>query len=745
MSDEKRFNRLGDIAVEVIGPALIMLLVGSLAFFLLEVAYGGDHVQVLKWKFGLFTFAAVLISRISIQIGFERAAVYGGALALAILIVSSRYISVYGAVPILALVWWSAGRLTWDCTFISDTRDCSAQGIVDLVKNKFRKFVGRFTTDEQASNAEAMVEATPVVDYGSRVHSGVPTGEVPAGEVTPSEEAPHRKLLNFLFGRRQPNRPGLWVFYFVLAGFPIFGIGQGLIHPDNPLGRKYAAMYFGAYMISALTLLMMTSLLGLSRYLKKRQAQMNMNVARSWIILGLILAIGILAFTFWLPRPTNNLSLAGWIPRLSSRHREPQDNFFSQKGSERSKKEPTIKQGADSRNSQQQDSGQSKQSNGGGQSQQKKSGNSSQSNDKNGGKSNDSGGKQQGGDHKSGKEDGKGKSGKSGGKKSGKSTGQKKKSNAAHKSNQGKQDGKKQEGQKSKNSSGKQDQKNNDKNKSDSSKQKSSNSQQKKFQPKNANQRRQEQYGKQLQSSKQLKDRQAEQAKKNPQKNQGRKNSGRQNSRSDSNQQKTHPKQSPNRTPDSKSTPQSSNFAAMLGTFVQFVFWLILLIVSLFFAVKYRKEIVAAWKNFLEEFKSFWERLFGRKSNEETESAAAIHKRDARTIRFSEFGDPFLAGQVEQWDPEQVVEYSFRAMEAWGRDNTCPREPEQTPHEFAAEISALVPKMKRDASRLADLYCQIAYAPGTITRDDIAQLKRLWELMRTTSVAPQVNPLAPAL
>ena len=57
---------LMDYMVIAITPVLIMLLVGSLTFFLLTVFYDGLYDARLRFIFSCFVFAVVLIARISI-------------------------------------------------------------------------------------------------------------------------------------------------------------------------------------------------------------------------------------------------------------------------------------------------------------------------------------------------------------------------------------------------------------------------------------------------------------------------------------------------------------------------------------------------------------------------------------------------------------------------------------------------------------------------------------------------------
>src|SRR3954469_16809565 len=69
---------LADYVAIAIGPVLIMALVGSLVFFLLEVLYVGQYGGRLQWILVFFVFGAVLIARISMTSEIPgRAGLYG--------------------------------------------------------------------------------------------------------------------------------------------------------------------------------------------------------------------------------------------------------------------------------------------------------------------------------------------------------------------------------------------------------------------------------------------------------------------------------------------------------------------------------------------------------------------------------------------------------------------------------------------------------------------------------------------
>src|ERR1039458_36020 len=83
MPSLKPNKTFADYLVVSISPVLIMLLVGSLSFFLIEVFFRGEAVGSVRWVMFWFVMAVVLVSRIGIEEGTGRVAVYGLALATA--------------------------------------------------------------------------------------------------------------------------------------------------------------------------------------------------------------------------------------------------------------------------------------------------------------------------------------------------------------------------------------------------------------------------------------------------------------------------------------------------------------------------------------------------------------------------------------------------------------------------------------------------------------------------------------
>jgi hypothetical protein len=135
-------------------------------------------------------------------------------------------------------------------------------------------------------------------------------------------------------------------------------------------------------------------------------------------------------------------------------------------------------------------------------------------------------------------------------------------------------------------------------------------------------------------------------------------------------------------------------------------------------------------RDFLEGLRQFWQRLFGGGAVADETAAEEAGPSGPRPSTFSDFTDPFAAGTADSLPSHELVRYTFEALEAWARDHGWPRGPEETPHEFAQDLSTRVEELSEDVRRLADLYCRVAYASDMPRRKRLAPLKRLWQEMR---------------
>jgi hypothetical protein len=271
MAPAKPAKTLADYMVLGISPVLIMLLVGSLSFFLIQVFYRGEAVGSVRWVLFWFVMAVVLVSRIGIEQGVGHAAAYGLALAAVTWLYLTQIHPAYLlGVILLGIVWWCAHKLTWDCTLIDDDEDASGSGLLQTAGEK-----QKIKPDDAASIDKKSAAGSSFKDNRKR-------------------RAP------------VPHPPGLWVVYFSLVALPLFGIGQMLLPSGDTASRRAGFVHLFVYLAAAVGLLLTTSFLGLRRYLRQRYLQMPGMIAFGWLKFGAGVACLVLVAALLLPRPGVN-------------------------------------------------------------------------------------------------------------------------------------------------------------------------------------------------------------------------------------------------------------------------------------------------------------------------------------------------------------------------------------------------------------------------------------------------------
>jgi hypothetical protein len=305
MASEKQDQTVADYVAVAVCPALIMGLVGSLVFFLLEVCYSaeGEYKEKLQWILFFFVLGAVLAARISLTAGIAgRAGAYGFVLAVLTWFGMQAFVEYPKDNPVslfswlinavlVGLTWWCSHRLTRDCTNIDEETEIGGEGLL------------------QATGLEK---------------AGEGVGKEPETEPEPEkkERRPPGALVRWWErwqrwqGERDKKRRvlGAWVIYFSLAALPIFGLGQALIPVEDAGRRAFAFWLMAIYVGSGLGLLLTTCFLSLRRYLRQRKLQMPAAMTLTWLALGGGLTLALLVVGALLPRPQAEYALFPFQP-----------------------------------------------------------------------------------------------------------------------------------------------------------------------------------------------------------------------------------------------------------------------------------------------------------------------------------------------------------------------------------------------------------------------------------------------
>jgi hypothetical protein len=302
-----------DFLVHLISPPLIMVLVGSLVFFLVEIFYIGEFYGRLVWVLFFFIFGAVLVSRVSLQsdIG-SRAGLYGlvlGGLTWLALTMFLEFpegstMAQFGwlvNLVLIALIWFSAHKLVVDCTLLDEAKDASGAGLLDVAGMDQDKT----KTDEEEPEPKKKTRR-------KANHSGVAAWWDRYQQYRDDQE-------------QKPKTHGLWVVYFSLAALPIFGIGQSLIPPSDTAKRQYVFWLMTAYIASGLGLMLTTAFLSLRRYLRQRGLQMPITLTMSWLSIGCVIILALLIVGALIPRPNAEYPLLTGLPQFGSPDAKPSE------------------------------------------------------------------------------------------------------------------------------------------------------------------------------------------------------------------------------------------------------------------------------------------------------------------------------------------------------------------------------------------------------------------------------------
>ena len=165
--------------------------------------------------------------------------------------------------------------------------------------------------------------------------------------------------------------------------------------------------------------------------------------------------------------------------------------------------------------------------------------------------------------------------------------------------------------------------------------------------------------------------------------------------------------------------PPSSAFTALANILKWITLSILAIVLALFVLWFVARHLAGAsdWaRRLFEALSAFWRSLFGGSApeSEEIEEAVVVQERPRP---FADFRNPFADGSAAGRSPDDLVRYSFSALEAWAFERDLPRRPDETPLEFGDRLRTEVPALDEDATRLVTLYVRLAYARSAAAGD----------------------------
>jgi chromate transport protein ChrA len=97
---------------------------------------------------------------------------------------------------------------------------------------------------------------------------------------------------------------------------------------------------------------------------------------------------------------------------------------------------------------------------------------------------------------------------------------------------------------------------------------------------------------------------------------------------------------------------------------------------------------------------------------------------------FSAYANPFETGLAERLSPDELVVYSFQALEAWAFEHDLARLPQETPTEFVHRLGEARGELRTDAARLVGYFVTIVYGHRGFRAEVLPPLRQFWAVLR---------------
>jgi hypothetical protein len=142
-------------------------------------------------------------------------------------------------------------------------------------------------------------------------------------------------------------------------------------------------------------------------------------------------------------------------------------------------------------------------------------------------------------------------------------------------------------------------------------------------------------------------------------------------------------------------------------------------------------------KNLLAVLHAWWARLFGWGKKAEIAAESVAMEAAAPPARpFSAFRNPFRDGSAAKRSPQELVRYSFAALQAWAWEQGLARADDETPLEFAHRLGEERPALDDDARQLAFLFARVVYARGSLPSGTAGAVQQFWGRLEDMSEQP---------
>ena len=125
------------------------------------------------------------------------------------------------------------------------------------------------------------------------------------------------------------------------------------------------------------------------------------------------------------------------------------------------------------------------------------------------------------------------------------------------------------------------------------------------------------------------------------------------------------------------------------------------------------RELINALREIIQSIRDFFANLFGGAASPEKKELkrrrAKARKEAESRVRFIDMADPFSTGQAAQMRPQELVKYTFEAIETWAVDRDAARGEDETPREFLLRVEQKTQIPADSLRTLSEAYARTTY------------------------------------
>jgi hypothetical protein len=186
--------------------------------------------------------------------------------------------------------------------------------------------------------------------------------------------------------------------------------------------------------------------------------------------------------------------------------------------------------------------------------------------------------------------------------------------------------------------------------------------------------------------------------------------------------------QDQNSSDSSQSTPQRPQLPFQAPSWLRGLIMVVGAIALIFGLIRYGPVLLQALRDFLASLFGglFIEKRENPKKDQAVESEPVLPPRP-----FSSFANPFEVGLDQRFSPNDLVIYSFEALESWAYEHNLARSPNETPTEFVRRVGQVHTDLRQEASRVVGYFVTIVYGQRGFKDEVLPPLREFWRVLHS--------------